>query len=44
MAKNTKKINVSGTEITLIQDDIEEFVSLTDIAKYKNPEAPDIAW
>jgi len=40
MAKNTKKINVSGTEITLIQDDIEEFVSLTDIAKHKNPEAP----
>ena len=40
MAKNTKKINVSGTEITLIQADMEEFVSLTDIAKHKNPEAP----
>ena len=40
MAKKTKKINVSGTEITLIQADMEEFVSLTDIAKHKNPEAP----
>ena len=40
MAKKTKKINVSGTEVTLIQADMEEFVSLTDIAKHKNPEAP----
>ncbi len=40
MAKKTKKINVSGTEISLIQADMEEFVSLTDIAKHKNPEAP----
>jgi len=35
-----KKITISGTEVTLIQSDMEDFVSLTDIAKHKNPEAP----
>lgn len=40
MRKKTKKMNVGGTEVTLIQADMEEFVSLTDIAKHKNPEAP----
>ncbi len=35
-----KKIEVIGTEITFFQIDQEDFVSLTDIAKHKNPEAP----
>lgn len=35
-----KKITIDGTQVTLIQSDLEDFVSLTDIAKRKNPEAP----
>ncbi len=40
MAKKNKKIDVAGTEISIIQTNQEEYVSITDIAKYKNPEAP----
>jgi KilA-N domain len=35
MAKN-KKINVKGTEITIIQNEYNDYISLTDIAKYKD--------
>jgi len=35
-----KKINVIGKEITIIQKEKEDFISITDIAKYKNPDAP----
>lgn len=34
------KINVLGTEITLFSKKKEEYFSLTDIARYKNPEHP----
>ena len=40
MAKN-KKINVHGTEIILYQQDQEDFVSLTDIARYRDIERSD---
>jgi hypothetical protein len=35
MAKN-KKIEVKGTEITILKCDTEDFISLTDIARYKD--------
>jgi len=37
MKKN--KINIKGTEIALFSKNENDFVSLTDIAKYKNKEA-----
>ena len=36
-----KTINVKGTEITLINKDEKDFISLTDIAKYKDAEHTD---
>jgi len=38
------KINANGTEISVIinQADDKDFISLTDIAKYKNAEEPRI--
>lgn len=41
MGKN-KKIEVNGTVITIFNTDIEDYISLTDIAKYKNAEHTDI--
>jgi len=38
--KKNQKIEVSGTEVAIIQRENEEFVCITDIARYKNPEAP----
>ena len=38
MAK--QKIHVKGTEIVIFSQKKEDYISLTDIAKYKNPEAP----
>src|SRR5690606_38914061 len=35
MIKN-KKIEVKGTEITILKGDTEDFISLTDIARYKD--------
>jgi hypothetical protein len=35
MTKN-KKIEVKGTEITILKGDTEDFISLTDIARYKD--------
>ena len=35
-----KKIEVIGREIAIIQNRKKDFISITDIAKYKNPEAP----
>ena len=40
MAKN-KTINVKGTEIVLFQDKKEDFISLTDIARYRDIERSD---
>ncbi len=39
MAKS-KKIAVQGIEIVLYQDNQEDYISLTDIARYKNPAEP----
>ena len=39
MAK-TDKINVQGTEIILLSHQKEDYISLTDMAKYKNAEIP----
>jgi KilA-N domain len=40
MAKN-KTINVHGTEIVLFQNNQEDFISLTDIARYRDAERSD---
>lgn len=40
MAK-TKKIDVQGTEINIYKGEKEDFISLTDIAKHKNPKHTD---
>ena len=40
MSKN-KKINVQGVEIVLYDDNSNDFISLTDIARHKNPEHTD---
>ena len=38
MAK--QKTNVKGTEIVIYSQKKEDYISLTDIAKHKNPDAP----
>ena len=40
MAKN-KKINVKGFDVVLYQNKEEDFISLTDIAKYKDSKRTD---
>jgi KilA-N domain len=40
MSKN-KKINVKGTDIILYQENKEDFISLTDIARHRDPERSD---
>jgi hypothetical protein len=40
MAKANSKIIVQETEITFINKEIGEYISLTDIAKYRNPLEP----
>lgn len=40
MAKANSKIIVQETEITFINKEIGEYISLTDIAKYRNPTEP----
>lgn len=40
MAKN-KKINVQGVEIVLYEDNSNDFISLTDIARHKDPDHTD---
>ena len=44
MNKKNKKMDVNGTKISIVQNIVqnnkEDYVCITDIAKYKNPEAP----
>ncbi len=40
MAKKQSKISVQGTEISIYSIEYRDYISLTDIAKYKNSEAP----
>ena len=40
MAKANSKIIVQETEIIFINNEIGEYISLTDIAKYRNPLEP----
>ena len=40
MAKKNKKIEVKGIEVTFLQTQQEDFICITDIAKFKNPDAP----
>ena len=40
MAKNTK-IEVKGTEIAILKNNTDDYISLTDIARYKDPEHTD---
>ncbi|MCD4789211.1 MAG: KilA-N domain-containing protein [Bacteroidales bacterium] len=39
MSKKNKKIEIKGSEITIVKSNKEDYISITDIAKYKNPEA-----
>ncbi|MDR0303512.1 MAG: KilA-N domain-containing protein [Chitinispirillales bacterium] len=41
MAKN-EKISVQGTEITVVSEKSGDYISLTDIARYKNTEKPNV--
>jgi hypothetical protein len=38
---NSKKINVKGVEIAILKEDKYDFISLTDIARHKDPEHTD---
>ena len=40
MAKSTSKITVQNTEIAFFDKEIGEYISMTDIAKYRNSEEP----
>ncbi|MEA1968586.1 MAG: KilA-N domain-containing protein [Thermodesulfobacteriota bacterium] len=40
MSKKNTKINVQGIEVTFVQTQQEDFICITDIAKFKNPDAP----
>mgnify|MGYP005850423357 CR=1 FL=1 len=38
--KKSTNINVQGLQIGFMQLEQKDFISITDIAKYKNPDAP----
>ncbi|MEA3445541.1 MAG: KilA-N domain-containing protein, partial [Bacteroidota bacterium] len=38
MSKKNRKIEIQGKEIVIVQSNKEDYISITDIAKYKNPE------
>lgn len=40
MSKENTKIEVKGIEVTFVQTQQEDFICITDIAKFKNPDAP----
>ncbi|MBE8221439.1 MAG: KilA-N domain-containing protein [Bdellovibrionales bacterium] len=40
MPKKNKKIEVKGVKVTFVQNKKKDFISITDIAKFKNPDAP----
>ncbi len=40
MAKKMTKLEIQGVSIAFTKTNQEDFISITDIAKYKNPEAP----
>ena len=40
MNSKNKKVEIKGVSVTFIKTRQEDFISITDIAKYKNPEAP----
>jgi len=37
---NTKEIQFKNNKIIIIENKKEDFISLTDIARYKNPDEP----
>ncbi|NQT76640.1 MAG: KilA-N domain-containing protein [Bacteroidetes bacterium] len=39
MSKRNQKIEIKGNEITIVKSDNEDYISITDIAKHKNPQA-----
>ena len=39
MSRKSRKIEVVGSEITILKSDQEDFISITDIARHKNSEA-----
>jgi hypothetical protein len=41
ISRNMAKINVKDTELTIIQHNDEDYICITDLARYKNPEHTD---
>ena len=41
MSKKNKKIEIKGSEITIVKSNKEDYISITDIAKYKIQKLPD---
>ncbi len=39
MSSKSQKIEVIGSEITVLKSEREDYISITDIARHKNPEA-----
>ena len=44
MSKMSKTIKIKGSEITIITADTQDYISITDIAKYKNAEATALSY
>jgi len=40
MSRKNTKIKIKGIEVTFVQTQQEDFICITDIAKFKNPDAP----
>jgi len=40
MSKKNKKIEVKGIQVAVNTKEKNDFICITDIAKYKNPDAP----
>lgn len=39
MAKKNQKMEINGGKVTVVQSNKQDYISITDIAKYKNKEA-----
>ena len=44
MSKKNRKIEVKGSEITVVQNLKQDYISLTDIAKYKTDDTSAVAF
>jgi len=42
MAKKNQKLEIKGGEVTVVQSNQQDYISITDIARYKNPDRTDV--